>query len=82
MASGTPLIASKLEGIPEEYVDYFIELKDATIDDIRITLERALALPATELDTIGSRAQDFVRDKKNNLIQSKKILDLLYAIKN
>ncbi|MFA7636521.1 MAG: glycosyltransferase [Monoglobales bacterium] len=77
MMSGTPLLTTKLRGIPSEYFNYCFTLEDGSVDSVTKKLKEIISLPAEELSTLGQRAKEFVKENKNALTQSKKILGFI-----
>ncbi len=77
MASGTPLLTTKLRGIPDEYFDYCFTLENYSADDISRKIREILALPIDELNAFGQRARVFIKENKNQYIQSGKILNFI-----
>lgn len=77
MVSGTPLLTSKLQGMPIEYYDYVYLFEDETISGMAITIEQILLKSSDELISFGLNAQKFVLNQKSNEIQAKKILEWL-----
>jgi len=77
MASGTPTLTTKLPGMPEEYDEYVYLFEDETIEGMKKTLEVILAKTKEELHEKGQKAKGFVLREKNNIVQAKKILDML-----
>ena len=75
MLSGTPLLTTKLPGIPEEYFDYIYTFDDETIEGFAQSLHKVLSLSQIELETKGKDAQRFILKNKNNIIQTKKMID-------
>ncbi len=80
MVSGTPLLTTKLPGIPEEYFDYLYTFPEDTTEAMAKQLQKILAQEAQELQLMGQRAKEFVLTKKNNLLQGKKITTFLRGI--
>jgi len=76
MASGTPLLTTKLPGMPEEYYDFVYMFDDESIEGMARTLEQVLSLPKEELQAKGAAAKEFVLREKNNVVQSKKASNL------
>ncbi|MGI6790899.1 glycosyltransferase [Aminivibrio sp.] len=72
MLSGTPLITTILPGMPAEYKDYVIELKDNSAKTICETLLKATSLDSNRRKEIGLKAVEFAK-KKNYLAQAKNI---------
>jgi len=80
MASGTPVLTTKLPGMPEEYYPYVYLLEDETAEGMAKALREILSKPAEELAQKGADAKRFVMEKKNNISQAKKLLDMLENI--
>lgn len=78
MASGTPILTTPLQGMPAEYNDYVYLFEDESVQGITKTLERILEKNKEELHEKGIKAKEFVLEKKNNHIQAKKIMKLIY----
>lgn len=80
LQSGRPLIAYKLDGIPDEYDDYIFYVSDHTVDALR---DRLLALcEHCEDDAVREKcaaAREFVTRCKNAGKQAAVIADMLYA---
>lgn len=74
MASGTPLLTTKLLGIPDDYHDKMFFIDDETIAGLKNSLLRCLAKPQKELDSFGRNTQAFVMNEKNNYKQIGKLL--------
>lgn len=77
MVSGNPVISSYLEGIPEEYYPYLLELPSTTREDIAASIRKGAAMSARERYEFGKKARDFVLQNKNKYVQAKKIIDFL-----
>lgn len=77
MASGTPLLATDLPGIPDEYKRYEYIIENENIEGIANMFSYVLNLTDAELRKKGKMAQEFVLGTKNNIIQTKKILEWL-----
>lgn len=77
MVSGTPVLTTKLPGMPEEYYPYVYLFEDETVDGFAKTIINILNLSEEELNKKGSEAKKFVLEKKNNVYQAKKIIELI-----
>ena len=77
MASGTPVLTTVLPGMPREYHPYVYLIEEETEAGVRKMLETVLAKSDEELLQKGQRARDFILQEKNNVIQGKKLLDML-----
>lgn len=81
MCSGTPMLASKLPGMPDEYLNYIFEIKDCTVQGLCNSLKEVLNLNEHELQKIGEKAKKFMIQEKNYNSQVKKILKRFDLIK-
>lgn len=77
MASGTPVLTTVLPGMPREYHPYVYLLEDESADGIAAKLQEVFRLSDEALFQKGAEAREFVLTKKNNVIQGKKILEML-----
>ena len=77
MASGTPVLMTKLPSLPEEYCPYLYLFEDESIDGFARTLENVLSLSDDELNEMGRRARLFIKEQKNSDAQVKKIIDFI-----
>ena len=77
MASGTPILTTKLPGMPEEYKEFVYLINDETIEGLKSALKQVLSKSSEELHHKGLRAKEFVLKNKNNVIQAKKIIDMI-----
>lgn len=77
MASGVPVLTTKLEGIPSEYNDYLYFTKGDSVNDIYEAIKELLSKNPAELIEKGRKAKKFVMENKNNDIQVKKVLKLI-----
>lgn len=80
MASGTPVLTTVLPGMPKEYHPYVYLLEDESAEGITKKLKEVLAQSDEALFQKGCQARRFVLEEKNNVIQAKKILDLLEEV--
>lgn len=76
MLSGTPLITTMLPGIPEEYEDYIIKLKDNSVEEISKKLNQIKNLTKSEKYELGVKAQNYALRKRFS-IQGKRILNFI-----
>ena len=76
MVSGTPVLTTKLPGMPKEYDDYVYLLEEENVDGIKERLVEILAKSDYALHEKGEQAKAFVLKEKNNIVQSKKIINL------
>ncbi|ADI00967.1 glycosyltransferase [Syntrophothermus lipocalidus] len=79
MATGTPVLTTRLPGIPEEYFDYVYVIENETDDGIAEAIQRVLMLPQHERNIRGQRARQFVLENKNCYVQAKKVIEMIEA---
>ena len=77
MSTGTPVLTTVLPGMPKEYHPYVFLLEDESEDGIAAKLKEVLEQSEEDLFRKGCEAREFVLKEKNNVIQAKKILDML-----
>lgn len=77
MVSGTPVLTTKLPGMPDEYLDYIYLIEEETVAGMSAKLIQLLNKPEEELHQNGFDAKMFVLNNKNNVSQAKKIIDLI-----
>lgn len=77
LSAGIPLIAYKLDGIPNEYDKYILYIENNSISAMRNKIVEVLEYSDEKRKEIGNRARNFVLKEKNELAQGKKILRFL-----
>jgi len=77
LASGVPLVAYKLDGIPDEYDEYIHYPRDNSVEALKERITEILELPEDQRQQMGETARHFVVDNKNAVVQTRKILVML-----
>lgn len=78
MASGTPMLTTKLPGMPKEYYDYVYLIEKENVEGIRECFKKIFAETSKdELINKGKKAKEFIISKKNNYIQASKIKEFI-----
>lgn len=77
LASGTPVIAYKLEGIPKEYDDYIYYIQGNRPEDLANKIVEICEKSEEERHEFGKNARNFVEMNKNPVIQVKKITEMI-----
>lgn len=80
MASGTPVLTTRLPGMPDEYLDHVYTFPDESVDGMAATLNRLLDRPREELHHRGQGAKTFVLTRKSNLIQAGRVHAFLQVV--
>ena len=79
MVSGTPILTTRLPGMPAEYYDYIYTIDGNDKADITAALQTTLAHSPEELLAMGKKSKEFVLTHKNNVHQAARIMALLEA---
>ena len=79
MVSGTPLLTTKLPGMPEEYHKYVYLFEEETTDGYAVAIRKTLGKPMNELLAKGMEAREWVLENKNNISQTARIIELITA---
>ncbi len=75
MSAARPVVCFRLPGIPTEYDDYLIYADSP--ETLAEKLREVCSREKEELDRIGLRAKEFVDKNKNNIVQTKRLIELL-----
>jgi glycosyltransferase involved in cell wall biosynthesis len=76
LVSGTPVLTTRLPGMPREYLEYVLTIDEPGPPGVAEALVRALAEGRDGLLRRGERGRAFVLEHKNNVQQASRILDL------
>ncbi len=74
MASGTPVLTTKLPGMPKDHMPYVYFIEQENPDGIAEALKKVLSQTAQELHSFGQCAKEFVLTEKSNKAQASKVL--------
>ncbi len=77
MASGRPVVTTRLPGIPAEYDSYVVWLDRETPEGLAALLLQLREWPPEQLDSFGQRAREFVLQEKNYRRQGKRIVEFI-----
>ena len=77
MASGTPVLTTRLPGMPGEYYPYVSFIEEETPEGIAAALKEVLAASDEDLFEKGRAAREFVLEQRNNVVQAGKLLAML-----
>lgn len=80
MASGTPVISTKIEGIPSEYYDYLYVFDNSETIHMRDKLIEVCEKNPNELKKFGEKAKKFVLGNKNSIAQARKIYEMISGL--
>lgn len=77
MASGTPVLTTKLPGMPTEYYNFVYPIEDDSTQGISEAISRVLAKNTDDRVKLGVKAQCFVRNEKSSIVQAERIIKFL-----
>jgi glycosyltransferase involved in cell wall biosynthesis len=77
MVSGTPVLTTKLPGMPESYYPYVYLLEDESPEGVAKKLKEIMQIPMAERHEKAARAREYVLRYKSNVAQAKKIIEFL-----
>ena len=77
MLSGTPVLTTRIPGIPPSYQQYLLWFDEEDVDSMAKKIEEIMNTSPTKLKKIGERAYMYVRNEKNSLAQSAKLLSFV-----
>lgn len=80
MVSGTPVLTTKLLGMPKEYYEYVFLIEDDSEESVKNTLQKILNLDSNTLFKKGREARRFVLNNKNNVMQARRVLEMCRGI--
>lgn len=73
MASGTPILMTRLPSLPEEYLPYVYLIEEETVEGYKNAIENVISQGREALLKKGKEAQQFVRTYKTGMVQGEKI---------
>jgi glycosyltransferase involved in cell wall biosynthesis len=79
MLSGTPVLTTRLPGIPKDYDEFLYYLDSIEEQRVADAIIDILSKPQAELDHFGKKSAEFVLRHKNCYVQTRKIYDLLWG---
>ncbi len=77
MASGTPVLTTRLPGMPQDHEDYVFFIEEETSKGISDALKKVFENSDEYLHDFGSNAKAFIILNKNNKIQASKVIDFM-----
>jgi glycosyltransferase involved in cell wall biosynthesis len=77
MASGTPVLTTRLLGIPNDYREKMFYIEEETVHGLKNSILMCFSKSQEELDLFGNNAKSYVLINKNNLIQIKELLKIM-----
>ena len=77
MASGTPVLTTRLPGMPKDHEPYVYFIEEETADGIAKSLTEIFAKPSGEIHDFGMKAKSYILQEKNHVAQARKLLAML-----
>ena len=77
LSSGVPMVAYKLDGIPDEYDSYIFYVEDNSVEALKNKLLEVCNMQEELLAKKAEAARQFVLENKNESVQTKKIFDFI-----
>ena len=77
MVSGVPVLTTCLPGMPRDYYEYIYMFCDESLEGFVRALTYVVSLSDEELRSKGESAKEFVLREKNNICQTKRILEMV-----
>lgn len=77
MVSGTPVLTTKLPGMPKEYYPFVLLIEEETLEGYVDAINSSLNLSNDCLNNVGHIARRFVLEKKSNTYQTKRIIEFI-----
>lgn len=75
MTSGKPVLSFKLEGMPEEYMDYLIPIEEESTEAIKEAILNVFSMSSQEKEEIAKNAYSFIKKYKSLEFQAKRICE-------
>ena len=79
MVSGTPILTTKLPGMPSNYDKYVYLIDEESVEGLTKEIHKIMNIPSKQLNQMGENAKKFVLENKNNVVQASKILEMIEA---
>jgi len=77
LASGVPVVAYKLDGIPDEYDAYINYVEDNSAESLAAKLTEICEMDEAARAQMGKRGAAFVLENKNARVQTRRILEFM-----
>ena len=80
MVSGTPLLTTRLPGMPAEYNDYVYLFDEETTEGYAKKIDEIMSLSPADLQFKGKAAKEFVLKEKNHIKQAQRVITMFKTI--
>lgn len=75
MITGKPVLSFRIDGIPDAYYNYLIEMGSLDPESIKESIQKVGAMTRDERERLGAAGRAFVINNKNNVSQAKRICE-------
>lgn len=80
MVSGTPLLTTRLAGMPKDYYPYVYLFDEETKEGFKNVLKEIFTYSTEDLHAKGMKAKDFALSQKNNVTQAGKFYTFIKSV--
>lgn len=80
MVSGTPVLTTKLQGIPSSYFQYLYVSTEESVEELKLRILEIIAKDQSELNEFGHQAAKFILQNKNPTYQVNQIYKMLHLL--
>ncbi|GAB3957823.1 glycosyltransferase [Micromonospora vulcania] len=80
LATGVPVVSTRLSGIPAEYSPWLSYAEPDSVDGLRGAIGRVLDLPAGQARALGAGGARFVRETRSPAAQGRRMHDFLAGL--
>lgn len=80
MASATPVLMTRLPGVPKEYFEYVYAFEEETPEGARNALTEVFRHTPQEREAFGQKAREFVSTQKSCAAQCRRIFDFINSL--
>jgi len=80
LASGTPTLMSKLPCLPKEYEPYIYFFDDESVEGMKNKIIEICEKSQEELNEFGEKAAKFIHTQKNEIAQTKRIIEFITKV--
>lgn len=80
MASGTPVLMTKLPGVPKEYFQYVYTIEDETAEGVCSSLQNFFSESEFQQCQNGKGARNFILENKSCVVQAKRVFSFMHSL--
>lgn len=80
MTTGVPVVTNRLAAMPDEYLDNVFLFKDESVEGYYKTLKECVEMSSSLRNSVGYNAKEFIMKTRNNIVQTKRIIDLAVSL--